>query len=76
MQDNILIGTDGLPRISDYSLTQVVCLLDEHRLRGRTDVTPAMRWMAPELHTDDDVPYRPTNQGDVWSLGMTIYVRF
>ena len=36
----------------------------------------AVRWMPPEfILTEDEKPYTPTKEGDVWSFGMLIYVR-
>ncbi|KAL5522105.1 hypothetical protein ACEPAF_1962 [Sanghuangporus sanghuang] len=72
--DNILVDSFGFPRICDHGLTRIICLLDKHKLRGKTDVEPAMRWMPPEyLHLDDDAPFILSKQGDIWSLGMTIF---
>ncbi|KAL5480386.1 hypothetical protein ACEPAI_1656 [Sanghuangporus weigelae] len=72
--DNILVDSFGFPRICDHGLTRIICLLDKYKLRGKTDVEPATRWMPPEyLHLDDEAPFIPSRQGDIWSLGMTIF---
>ncbi|KAH8112997.1 kinase-like domain-containing protein [Phellopilus nigrolimitatus] len=75
--DNILVGNDGLPRISDYGFSRILRTLN--RIRSNTgaeiDVSDgAIRFMSIESlkHEEDYEKYHLTKPSDVWSFGMTM----
>ena len=74
-QENILVDDDGNPRIADNSFGSILGYLDEERQRELTAVISDLRWWPPEDFTQkDSEPRRPSKEGDIWSLGMTVFV--
>ena len=48
---------------------------EEERQRELTAVISDLRWWPPEDFTQkDSEPRRPSKEGDIWSLGMTVFV--
>lgn len=72
--DNIVVNEDGFPRICDNSLTAITGILDKMHRRAITEVCGAIRWMPIEdVSLEGDAMRKPTREGDIWSLGMTIF---
>jgi len=70
VKSNILVGSNFSARIVDFGLTSVLrnssmSISVTAPTRGGT-----IRWMAPELFTDDQ---HPSKASDIYALGMVIY---
>lgn len=64
--DNILVGTDGYAKITDFGLSSV--LTASQALSAQKKVG-AQRWKAPEILSGDRAP---SYESDVYSFGMCI----
>lgn len=62
--NNIVVGSDGKAKVTDFGLSLAVSQSDEDD--GKS--TGAWHWMAPECLGEDNPP--PTFASDVYSLGM------
>ncbi|KAF8198716.1 kinase-like domain-containing protein, partial [Mycena galopus ATCC 62051] len=60
---NILIHSDGRPRLTDFGLTEIEL---EGAPSGAAKSAGSTRWMAPELFCS---PYQRTKASDIWAFG-------
>lgn len=76
---NILVASDGTPRIADFGLSKL-----EGRESSKSLAKGTLRWMAKELVACIESVAQPaaplliekrSKASDVWSLGMTFLVR-
>jgi len=68
--ENILIGSDGVLKLSDFGLSQILLEGQSRNIFNEKDGTPAFQ--APECFSDSQKKFSlfPT---DVWALGVTLY---
>ncbi|GMF12514.1 unnamed protein product [Phytophthora lilii] len=60
--DNILVGSDGLAKVTDFGLSAAVTAVNQGRVSG------AVRWVAPECLDGGNASYG----SDIYSLGMCV----
>lgn len=74
-QDAVLVSSSNEPQIANYTSSR----MESDEEDDMSDSLAGMdRWMAPELLTfdeEDSSTPRHTNKVDIWSFGMTVYVR-
>jgi len=68
--ENILIGRDGVLKLGDFGLSQMLLEGQSLKIFNEKDGTPAFQ--APECLSDSETKFSlfPT---DVWALGVTLY---
>ncbi|KZV95658.1 WD40 repeat-like protein [Exidia glandulosa HHB12029] len=66
---NVLVSNDGTARLSDFGFSVI---LADHSLSLTQSTTAhgTFRWMAPELHLDDDIHY--SYASDIWAFGCLV----
>jgi formylglycine-generating enzyme required for sulfatase activity/predicted Ser/Thr protein kinase len=65
---NILIATDGTPRLADFGVAREV-KDTVTRVTGKADTSGTLSYMSPEQLDGDE----PTPQQDIYSLAATVY---
>ena len=60
---NILFSRDRIPRLADFNSARAIAIV------SRSEVPYTLGYASPEQLRDK----RPSKQGDVWSLALTIY---
>jgi hypothetical protein len=84
-QNNILIDSDGVPKLADFGLSRVLVEANFSRWRttystqGASTVKGTLRWMPPErigVHNDfdPDAAEQSTKAGDIYAYGMVALV--
>ncbi len=68
--DNILVGTDGRPKIADLGLAKQLDNPELLRLTGTGMVVGTPLYVAPEVIRD---PENVTIKADIYSLGVTLF---
>ena len=72
IQDNVLIDSDGNPKLCDFGLSRA--LEDTSLWQTTTKQAPGtLRWQSPELLSSETA--RVTIQSDIYAFGMTCLVR-
>ena len=75
IKENILISSSGIPLLADFGISRTINSGDFPSLTTSSyNVSGTLRWMASELFSDDNSKTYLL-ASDVWSYGMTIYVR-
>lgn len=64
--NNVVVGSDGKAKVTDFGLSSAVSQSDE----ARVQITGAWHWVAPECLAPSDAC--PTLESDVYALGMCI----
>ena len=80
IQDNILVDSFGIAKISDFGTSRL--LVNDRTVAGTKKMKGNVRWMAIELLTEQ--ASKPgsnyashnfhTKESDVWAFGMVLYV--
>ena len=77
-QDNILIGQDGVPLLSDFGISRIV--ENSITVTGTSSLNGNARWMSIELFDPSILEDSSRNhelhtkRSDVWAYGMVVYV--
>jgi serine/threonine protein kinase len=75
LQANVLVDADFNPRLADFGLTTILYNSPTAATTMVGSAGGTVRWMAPELHDEDDGhgSTRPSVRSDIYALAITFW---